>query len=413
MEGTDVDDETIRMTRKASDKEPFSGLAFKVMNDPFVGSLTFVRVYSGEIRAGTYTQNSVKGKKERVGRLLEMHANTREDVKTARAGDIVAIAGLKDTTTGDTLCDPDKPVVLERMDFPDPVIKVAIEPKTKADLEKMSTGLIKLAAEDPSFHFRRDEETNQTVIEGMGELHLEIIVDRLKREFGVMANVGAPQVNYRESINKAHEIRYVHKKQSGGSGQFADVAIRFEPAEPGTGFEFVSEIKGGVVPKEFVPAIQKGLAEMMGSGVLAGFPVVDVKAALYDGSYHDVDSSALAFEIAAKAAFREGIPKCQPRLLEPMMKVDVITPEESMGDVIGDLNSRRGAVGNLGDKPGGMKTVPALVPLAEMFQYVSRLRGMTKGRANYSMTLERYEPVPSHIQTQICSEKAAAKAAAA
>jgi len=412
MEGTDVDDETVRMTRKADDKEPFSGLAFKVMNDPFVGSLTFVRVYSGEIRAGTYTQNSVKGKKERVGRLLEMHANTREDVKCARAGDIVAIAGLKDTTTGDTLCDPDKPVVLERMDFPDPVIKVAIEPKTKADLEKMSTGLIKLAAEDPSFHFRRDEETNQTVIEGMGELHLEIIVDRLKREFGVMANVGAPQVNYRESINKTHEIRYVHKKQSGGSGQFADVAIRFEPAEPGSGFEFVSEVKGGVVPKEFIPAVQKGLAEMMSSGVLAGFPVVDVKAALYDGSYHDVDSSALAFEIAAKAAFREGIPKCQPRLLEPMMKVDVITPEDNMGDVIGDLNSRRGAVGTLGDKPGGMKTVQALVPLAEMFQYVSRLRGMTKGRANYSMNLERYEPVPSHIQTQICSEKAAAKAAA-
>jgi elongation factor G len=412
MEGTDVDDESIKMTRIASDKEPFSGLAFKVMNDPFVGSLTFVRVYSGEIRAGTYTQNSVKGKKERVGRLLEMHANTREDVKVARTGDIVAIAGLKDTTTGDTLCDADKPVVLERMDFPDPVIKVAIEPKTKADLEKMSTGLIKLAAEDPSFHFRRDEETNQTVIEGMGELHLEIIVDRLKREFGVMANVGAPQVNYRESINKSHEIRYVHKKQSGGSGQFADVCIRFEPAEPGTGFEFVSEIKGGVVPREFIPAVQKGLAEMMSSGVLAGFPVVDVKAALVDGSYHDVDSSALAFEIAAKAAFREGIPKCQPRLLEPMMKVDVITPEDHMGDVIGDLNSRRGAVGTLGDKPGGMKTVQAMVPLAEMFQYVSKLRGMTKGRANYSMNLERYEPVPSHIQTQICSEKAAAKAAA-
>ena len=411
MEGTDVDDVAIKMTRKASDAEPFSGLAFKVMNDPFVGSLTFVRVYSGEIRAGTYTQNSVKKKKERVGRLLEMHANSREDVKVARAGDIVAIAGLKDTTTGDTLCDAEKPIILERMDFPEPVIKVAIEPKTKADLEKMSTGLIKLAAEDPSFHFRRDEETNQTVIEGMGELHLEIIVDRLKREFGVMANVGAPQVNYRESINKSHEIRYVHKKQSGGSGQFADVAIRFEPAEPGSGFEFVSEIKGGVVPREFVPAVQKGLAEMMSSGVLAGFPVVDVKAALVDGSYHDVDSSALAFEIAAKAAFREGIPKCQPRLLEPMMKVDVITPEDHMGDVIGDLNSRRGAVGTLGDKPGGMKTVQAMVPLAEMFQYVSKLRGMTKGRANYSMSLERYEAVPSHIQTQICSDKAAAKAA--
>ena len=409
-EGTSVDDETVKMLRSPDDAEPFSGLAFKIMNDPFVGSLTFVRVYSGEIRAGTYTQNSVKKKKERVGRLLEMHANSREDVKVARAGDIVAIAGLKDTTTGDTLCDAEKPIILERMDFPEPVIKVAIEPKTKADLEKMSTGLIKLAAEDPSFHFRRDEETNQTVIEGMGELHLEIIVDRLKREFGVEANVGAPQVNYRESISKPNEIRYVHKKQSGGSGQFADVAIRFEPLEPGSGFEFVTEIKGGVVPKEFVPAISKGLSEMMGSGVLAGFPVVDLKATLFDGSYHDVDSSAMAFEIAAKQAFREGLPKCGPKLLEPIMKVDVITPEDHMGDVIGDLNSRRGQVGNLGDRPGGMKTVQAYVPLAEMFQYVSRLRGMTKGRANYSMTLERYEAVPPNIQTQLVSAKAAAKA---
>lgn len=411
MEGTKPSDETVKMVRGADDKEPFSGLAFKVMNDPFVGSLTFVRVYSGEIRAGTYTHNSVKGKKERVGRLLEMHANSREDIKIARAGDIIAIAGLKDTTTGDTLCDVDNQIILERMDFPDPVIKVAIEPKTKADLEKMSTGLIKLAQEDPSFHFRRDEETNQTVIEGMGELHLEIIVDRLKREFGVMATVGAPQVNYRESINKVHELRYVHKKQSGGSGQFADVAIRFEPGEPNSGFEFVSEIKGGVIPKEFVPAVSKGLAEMMNSGILAGFPVVDVKAVLYDGSYHDVDSSALAFEIAAKAAFREGMPKCNPKLLEPIMKVDVITPEESMGDVIGDLNSRRGQVGTLGDQPGGLKTVQSFVPLAEMFQYVSRLRGMTKGRANYSMSLEKYEPVPAHIQKTIVEEKAAAKAA--
>ena len=413
MDGTDVDDETVKMVRSSDDAEPFSGLAFKVMNDPFVGSLTFVRVYSGEIRAGTYTFNSVKGKKERVGRLLEMHANTREDIKVARAGDIVAIAGLKDTTTGDTLCDGDKPIVLERMDFPDPVIKVAIEPKTKADLEKMGAGLMRLAAEDPSFHFRRDEETNQTVIEGMGELHLEIIVDRLKREFGVQANVGAPQVNYRESINKTHNLRYVHKKQSGGSGQFADVAIRFEPGEPGSGFEFVSEIKGGVVPKEFIPAVQKGLAEMMNSGVLAGFPVVDVKAALYDGSYHDVDSSALAFEIAAKAAFREGIPKCNPRLLEPMMKVDVITPEEHMGDVIGDLNSRRGAVGTLGDRPGGLKTVAAMVPLSEMFSYVSKLRGMSKGRAAYTMSLDHYEMVPTHIEKQICTEKAEKKAAGA
>jgi len=409
LEGIDPEDETVKLLRGPQDDVPFSGLAFKVMNDPFVGSLTFVRIYSGEIRAGSYTQNSVKKKKERVGRLLEMHANSREDIKVARAGDIVAIAGLKDTTTGDTLCDADQPVILERMDFPDPVIKVAIEPKTKADIEKMSAGLVKLAQEDPSFHFRRDEETNQTVIEGMGELHLEIIVDRLKREFGVMANVGAPQVNYRESINKSFELRFVHKKQSGGSGQFADIALRFEPGEAGSGFEFINEIKGGVVPKEYIPAISKGLSEMMGSGVLAGFPVVDVKATLYDGSYHDVDSSALAFEIAAKAAFREGLPKCNPRILEPIMKVDVITPEESMGDVIGDLNSRRGQVGELGDKPGGMKTVKSFVPLAEMFQYVSRLRGMTKGRANYSMSLERYDQVPPNIQTTICAEKKAQK----
>jgi elongation factor G len=411
VQGTAVDDAEQKLTRKASDDEPLSALAFKVMTDPFVGSLTFTRVYSGVMDAGSYVWNSVKGKKERVGRLLEMHANERQDIKSARTGDIVAIGGLKDTTTGDTLCEQSKPIILERMEFPDPVIKVAIEPKTKADVEKMSAGLIKLAAEDPSFHFTRDEETNQTVIEGMGELHLDIIVDRLKREFKVEANVGAPQVNYRESISKPGEIKYTHKKQSGGSGQYAEVQIKFEPLEPGSGFEFTTDIKGGTVPKEYIPGVQKGLEEMMGSGIIAGFPVVDMRATLFDGSYHDVDSSVMAFEIAAKGAFREGIAKCAPKLLEPVMQVDVITPEESMGDVIGDLNSRRGAVSELGDKPGGMKTVKAFVPLAEMFNYVSKLRGMTKGRANYSMKLARYEQVPQTIMNALAEERKAAKSA--
>ena len=411
VEGTAMNDETVKMTRAAGDGEPFSGLAFKIMTDPYVGTLTFLRVYSGVLESGTYVLNSNKNKKERIGRLLQMHANSREDVKCAITGDIVAIAGLKDTITGESLCDPEKPVVLERMDFPDPVIKVAIEPKTKADLDKMTTGLIKLAQEDPSFHFTRDEETNQTVIEGMGELHLDIIVDRLKREFKVEATVGAPQVNYRESISKKQEVRFTHKKQSGGAGQFADVQIRFEPLEAGSGFEFVSDIKGGVVPKEFIPGVQKGLEEMMSGGVIAGFPVVDVRATLFDGSYHDVDSSVLAFQLAARGAFREGIPKCGPRLLEPIMKVQVITPEEHMGDVIGDLNSRRGMVTELADKPGGAKVVNALVPLSEMFQYVSTLRGMTKGRANYTMFLEKYDVVPSNIQKEL-SEKFSAKVSA-
>ena len=410
VEGTDVDDKEKKMYRKASDDEPLSALAFKVATDPFVGSLTFTRVYSGVMSAGSYAFNSVKGKKERIGRLLEMHANEREDIKCARTGDIVAIGGLKDTTTGDTLCDQSAPIILERMEFPDPVIKVAIEPKTKADIEKMSTGLIKLAQEDPSFHFTRDDETNQTIIEGMGELHLEIIVDRLKREFKVEANVGAPQVNYRESISKSASVKYTHKKQSGGSGQYAEVQIKFEPMEPGSGFEFTTDLKGGSVPKEYIPGVASGLEMMMGSGIIAGFPVVDVRCTLFDGAYHDVDSSVMAFEIAAKGAFREGISKCAPKLLEPVMEVDVITPEESMGDVIGDLNSRRGAVNELGDKPGGMKTVKAFVPLAEMFNYVSKLRGMTKGRANYSMKLARYEPVPMAIQTALSAKKAEEKA---
>ncbi|GAV75612.1 GTP_EFTU domain-containing protein/EFG_C domain-containing protein/GTP_EFTU_D2 domain-containing protein/EFG_IV domain-containing protein [Cephalotus follicularis] len=405
MKGTDPENPEVTVERAASDDEPFSGLAFKIMTDPFVGSLTFVRVYSGKLTAGSYVLNSNKGKKERIGRLLEMHANSREDVKLALTGDIVALAGLKDTVTGETLCDPDNLVILERMDFPDPVIKVAIEPKTKADVDKMGVGLVKLAQEDPSFHFSRDEEINQTVIEGMGELHLEIIVDRLKREFKVEANVGAPQVNYRESISRVSEVKYVHKKQSGGQGQFADITVRFEPMEAGSGYEFKSEIKGGVVPKEYIPGVMKGLEECMSNGVLAGFPVVDVRAVLVDGSYHDVDSSVLAFQLAARGAFREGIRKAGPKMLEPIMKVEVVTPEEHLGDVIGDLNSRRGQINSFSDKPGSLKVVDALVPLAEMFQYVSTLRGMTKGRASYSMQLAKFEVVPQHIQNQLASKE--------
>ncbi|KHG09353.1 Elongation factor G, chloroplastic [Gossypium arboreum] len=379
MKGTDPENPEVIIERTASDEEPFSGLAFKIMTDPFVGSLTFVRVYSGKLAAGSYVLNANKGKKERIG--------------------------LKDTITGETLSDPDHPIVLERMDFPDPVIKVAIEPKTKADVDKMANGLIKLAQEDPSFHFSRDEEINQTVIEGMGELHLEIIVDRLKREFKVEANVGAPQVNYRESISKVSEVKYVHKKQSGGQGQFADITVRFEPMDAGSGYEFKSEIKGGAVPKEYIPGVMKGLEECMCNGVLAGFPVVDVRAVLVDGSYHDVDSSVLAFQLAARGAFREGIRKAGPRMLEPIMKVEVVTPEEHLGDVIGDLNSRRGQINSFGDKPGGLKVVDALVPLAEMFQYVSTLRGMTKGRASYTMQLAKFDVVPQHIQNELATKQ--------
>ncbi|XP_078446136.1 translation elongation factor EFG/EF2 protein [Wolffia australiana] len=410
MTGTEPENPEVTIERAASDDEPFSGLAFKIMSDPFVGSLTFVRVYSGKLTAGSYVLNANKGKKERIGRLLEMHANSREDVKVALTGDIVALAGLKDTITGETLSDPESPIVLERMDFPDPVIKVAIEPKTKADVDKMALGLIKLAQEDPSFHFSRDEETNQTVIEGMGELHLEIIVDRLKREFKVEANVGAPQVNYRESISRVAEVKYVHKKQSGGQGQFADITVRFEPMEAGGGYEFKSEIKGGSVPKEYIPGVMKGLEECMGSGVLAGYPVVDVRAVLVDGSYHDVDSSVLAFQLAARGAFREGVRKAAPRMLEPIMKVEVVTPEEHLGDVIGDLNSRRGVINKFDDKPGGLKVVDALVPLAEMFQYVSTLRGMTKGRASYTMQLAKFDVVPEYIQNQLSSKNEAVAA---
>lgn len=407
VQGVDVVDAEKTMTRPAADDAPFSALAFKIMTDPFVGSLTFCRIYSGTLEAGSYALNANKGKKERIGRLMLMHANNREDIKVGRAGDIVAIGGLKDVITGETLCDEKQPIILERMDFPDPVIKIAIEPKSKADLEKMGMGLNKLAQEDPSFGYSRDEETGQTIIEGMGELHLEIIVDRLRREFKVECEVGAPQVNYREGISRRAEVRYVHKKQSGGAGQFADVAIRFEPGEPGSGFEFKSEIKGGSVPKEYIPGVLKGLEESMTSGSLAGFPVVDVVATLYDGSYHEVDSNALCFQIASRMCFKEAMPKAGVRLLEPIMKVEVITPEDHMGDVIGDLNSRRGIINKFEDKPGGMKLVSASVPLAEMFQYVSVLRGMTKGRAQYSMQLERYDVVPPNIQTEIVSKQKA------
>ncbi|MEO1200515.1 MAG: elongation factor G, partial [Pseudomonadota bacterium] len=352
--------------RVSSDDEPLSMLAFKIMNDPFVGSLTFCRIYSGKVESGMSLQNTVKDKRERVGRMLLMHSNSREEIKEAYAGDIVALAGLKDTTTGDTLCDPLKPVILERMEFPDPVIEIAIEPKSKADQEKMGIALNRLAAEDPSFRVGTDHESGQTIIKGMGELHLDILVDRMKREFKVEANIGAPQVAYRETISREAEIDYTHKKQSGGSGQFARVKLIFSPNEPGAGYEFVSEIVGGSVPKEYIPGVEKGLESVMGAGVIAGFPMVDMKVRLIDGAYHDVDSSVLAFEIAARAAFREGAHKAAPKLLEPMMKVEVVTPEDYMGDVIGDLNSRRGQI--TGTEPRGVATViNAMVPLANMF----------------------------------------------
>mmetsp|Transcript_21050 Transcript_21050/g.29513 ORF Transcript_21050/g.29513 Transcript_21050/m.29513 type:complete len:790 (+) Transcript_21050:192-2561(+) len=410
IKGVTEDDEPT--VRQSSDKEPFSALAFKVANDPFVGTLTFTRIYSGELEAGTTVFNSVKGKNERIGRMLQMHANDRTEIKTAVAGDIVALVGLKDTTTGETLCNKDEAVILEKMDFPEPVIKVAVEPKTKNDQQKMSEALIRLAAEDPSFRFSRDEETGQTIIEGMGELHLEIIVDRMKREFNVEANVGAPSVSYREAITQAAEVDYTHKKQSGGSGQYARVKIQFEPKEfseeeGAMDFEFETQIKGGSVPKEYIPGVQKGIESILGSGVIAGYPVLGMKATLVDGAYHDVDSSVMAFEIAGRAATREGLRKAKARLMEPLMKVDVTTPEEYMGDVLGDINSRRGIVGELGER-GNVKTISAMVPLANMFQYVSTLRSMSKGRANYSMKLANYDFVPPNIEDEL---KAGFKAA--
>ncbi len=391
--------------RAPADDAPFSALAFKVMTDPFVGSLTFARIYSGTLTAGSYVQNTVKDQRERVGRMLLMHANSREEIKEAYAGDVVALASLKNTFTGDTLCDTAKPIVLERMEFPEPVIEVAVEPKTKADQEKMGTALQRLAQEDPSFRVSVNHETGQTVIKGMGELHLEILVDRMKREFKVDANVGAPQVAYRETITKKYTMDYTHKKQSGGSGQFARVIIDFEPVEAGVGYSFDSKIVGGSVPKEYIPGVEKGIDSIKDTGVMAGFPTIDFKATLTDGAYHDVDSSALAFEIAARAAFREGMLKAGPVLLEPIMKVEVVTPEDFMGDVIGDLNSRRGQINGM-DQRGNARTVDAQVPLAQMFGYVNTLRSMTQGRATYTMEFAHYQQVPTAIATEIKTKMA-------
>jgi elongation factor G len=404
VKGVDVKGET-ELTRKSSDDEPFSGLAFKIMTDPFVGSITFVRIYSGVLNTGTSVINTVKEDKERVGRMLLMHANSREDIKEARAGDIVAICGLKGTTTGDTLCDPAHPIILERMEFPEPVIEVAVEPKSKADQEKMGVALSRLAQEDPSFRVNSDPESGQTIIKGMGELHLEIIVDRMKREFKVEANVGAPQVAYRESITKTIEHDYTHKKQTGGSGQFARVKIRFEPLEPGSGFVFENAVVGGAVPREYVPGVEKGLKLAKETGVIAGFPTIDFKATLIDGAYHDVDSNVLTFDIAARACFREAIVKAGPKLLEPMMKVEVVTPEDYMGDVIGDLNSRRGQVQGM-DSRGNARVITAMVPLANMFGYVNTLRSMSQGRAQYTMTFDHYEQVPQAVADEVRAKMA-------
>ena len=387
----------------SSDKEKLCMLAFKVVNDPFVGSLTFVRIYSGILKSGVTIQNTTKEKKERVGRMLLMHANNREDIKEAYSGDIVALAGLKDTSTGDTLCEAGYNIILEKMEFPEPVIEVAIEPKTTQDQEKMSVAIARLVAEDPSLKVSTDVETNQTKLAGMGELHLEIIVDRMKREFKVDANIGAPQVAYRETITSSYEIDYTHKKQTGGAGQFARVKILFEPVEQGDGYQFESKVVGGNVPKEYIPAIEKGIKQISRTGVLAGYPLIDFKATLLDGAYHDVDSSALAFEIAAKAAFRDGIKKASPVLLEPIMDVEVVTPDDYIGDVIGHLNSIRGQV--LGMNPrGNAQVINAKVPLATMFGYVNTLRSMTQGRAQYSMQFANYEKVSQHIADEIINK---------
>ncbi|MEO1016046.1 MAG: elongation factor G [Pseudomonadota bacterium] len=397
--------ETRNIERSADDGQPFSGLAFKIMNDPFVGSLTFVRIYSGTLTKGGSMLNSTKGKQERIGRMMMMHSNNREEIEEAYAGDIIALAGLKETTTGDTLSDKQSPVVLETMNFPDPVIEIAVEPKSKADQEKMSTGLQRLAAEDPSFRVETDHESGQTIMKGMGELHLDILVDRLKREFKVEANIGQPQVAYRESLGRPAEIDYTHKKQSGGSGQFARVKIQFEPGEAGEGFLFESKIVGGVVPKEYIPGVEKGLQSAKDNGLLAGYPVTDFRATLIDGATHDVDSSVLAFEIAARAAFRELKSEGDPRLMEPIMKVEVVTPEDYMGDIIGDLNARRGQI--QGSEARGVTTaINAFVPLANMFGYVSNLRGMSQGRAQFTMQFDHYAEVPKAEAQKIISELA-------
>ena len=392
--------ETRNIPRRADDDMAFSGLAFKIMNDPFVGSLTFTRVYSGVLKKGDTLLNSTKGKKERVGRMMMMHSINREEIEEAFAGDIIALAGLKDTTTGDTLCAANDPVVLETMTFPDPVIEIAVEPKTKADQEKMSAGLARLAAEDPSFRVETDLESGQTIMKGMGELHLDILVDRLKREFKVEANIGAPQVAYRETISREAEITYTHKKQSGGSGQFGKVKMILMPTEPGEGYSFESRIVGGAIPKEYIPGVEKGIKSVLDSGPLAGFPVIDFKVALIDGKFHDVDSSVLAFEIAARMGMREGMKKAGAKLLEPIMKVEVVTPEEYTGGIIGDLTSRRGQVQGQ-DTRGNAIAIDAFVPLANMFGYINTLRSMSSGRANFTMQFDHYEPVPQNISDEI------------
>jgi elongation factor G len=391
-------------TRKASDEEPFAALAFKIMTDPFVGQLIFFRVYSGVINSGDTIYNPIKGRKERIGRILQMHANQREELKEVRAGDIAAAVGLKEATTGDTLCDINNEVVLERMIFPEPVIHVAVEPKTKADQEKMGIALNRLAQEDPSFRVKTDEETNQTIISGMGELHLEILVDRMRREFGVEANVGAPQVAYREAIKKSVEIEGKFVKQSGGKGQYGHVWLKMEPNEPGKGFEFIDAIKGGTVPREFIPAVEKGLRETLPAGVVAGYPVVDVKVTLFDGSYHDVDSNENAFKMAASMAFKDGMRKADPILLEPMMAVEVETPEDYFGDLMGDLSSRRGMIQGMEDNASG-KVVRAEVPLAEMFGYSTTMRSLSQGRATYSMEFKHYTEAPRNVAEAVVNKK--------
>ncbi|MGY1489471.1 elongation factor G [Methylobacillus pratensis] len=393
------------LTRKADDKEHFSALAFKLMSDPFVGQLTFVRVYSGVLTKGETVYNSTSGRKERIGRIVQMSANDRNEIEEIRAGDIAACIGLKDVTTGETLCSLDHPIILERMVFPEPVIHVAVEPKTKSDQEKMGLALGRLAQEDPSFRVRTDEETNQTIISGMGELHLEILVDRMKREFNVEANVGAPQVAYREAIKKSVEVEGKFVKQSGGKGQYGHVWIKMEPNEAGKGYEFVDQIKGGTVPREFIPAVDKGLRETIPSGVLAGFPVVDVKVTLFDGSYHDVDSNENAFKMAASMAFKDGMRKADPILLEPIMAVEVETPEDYMGDVMGDLSSRRGVIQGMDDLAGGGKAIRAEVPLSEMFGYATTVRSLTQGRATYSMEFKHYSEAPRNVAEAIINKK--------
>ena len=404
IEASDVKDESQKIIIKADEKEPFSGLAFKIATDPFIGKLCFVRVYSGVLTSGSYILNSSTGNKERVGRLLRMHANHREEVKEIKAGDIAAVIGLKDTTTGNTLCDEKRPVLFESINFPEPVIKIAVEPKTKVDQEKMGVALGRLAEEDPTFRVESDEETGQVLISGMGELHLDIIVDRMKREFGVEANVGNPQVSYRETIRQQAEAEHKYAKQSGGRGQYGHCYLRVEPQEAGKGYEFVDEVKGGVIPKEYIPAIEKGIKEAMQSGVLVGYPVVDVKVAVYDGSYHEVDSSEIAFKMAAIFAFKDACQKGNPVLLEPIMKVEVTTPEEYMGNIIGDLNAKRGQIDEMTER-GNAKVVLGRVPLAEMFGYATSLRSMSQGRASYVMEFSHYSEVPRNILEQL-KEKA-------